>query len=344
MSIADKLQAFGFGSKAGIVPLHVWLPRAHPAAPSHVSALMSGVMIKMGVYGLLRVALDPQGPSIGPVSVTVYDVPADATTSATLGGPAVTVTTGVPGQNASVTFTGNAGDGVAALVGPFNCCSTQVSLLAPGGAVVAGPISFNPDGGRVLARLPSAGTYSLFVDPQGSATGAVHLQLTVDNTAPAPPQLTLTESAPDSSLTGTTLFYRPDGAGGSFTVPDHGDGYRFELTLTATDRGGQPSSTVVTIEPQTVQITLATSPPGLAVVYTGERGVAPRDPAPGHRGCRERGIHQGLHAPAPVPARPPVRHLALPSCREPRRRSRPPRPQGARPGRDARASRRRGRL
>jgi hydrogenase-4 component B len=45
----------GFGSKAGIVPFHVWLPEAHPAAPSHVSALMSGVMIKMGVYGLMRV-------------------------------------------------------------------------------------------------------------------------------------------------------------------------------------------------------------------------------------------------------------------------------------------------
>jgi hydrogenase-4 component B len=40
------LAFLGFGSKAGIVPLHVWLPRAHPAAPSHVSALMSGVMIK----------------------------------------------------------------------------------------------------------------------------------------------------------------------------------------------------------------------------------------------------------------------------------------------------------
>ncbi len=47
-----------FGSKAGVVPLHVWLPRAHPAAPSHVSALMSGVMIKLGIYGLLRVTLD----------------------------------------------------------------------------------------------------------------------------------------------------------------------------------------------------------------------------------------------------------------------------------------------
>src|SRR5262249_27856820 len=43
------LALVGFGAKAGLVPLHVWLPEAHPAAPSHVSALMSGVMIKMGI-------------------------------------------------------------------------------------------------------------------------------------------------------------------------------------------------------------------------------------------------------------------------------------------------------
>jgi hydrogenase-4 component B len=49
------LSLVGFGTKAGIVPLHVWLPEAHPAAPSHVSALMSGVMIKMGIYGILRI-------------------------------------------------------------------------------------------------------------------------------------------------------------------------------------------------------------------------------------------------------------------------------------------------
>jgi hydrogenase-4 component B len=59
------LALLGFGSKAGLVPLHVWLPLAHPAAPSHVSALMSGVMIKMGLYGLLRVTLDLLGG--GPV-------------------------------------------------------------------------------------------------------------------------------------------------------------------------------------------------------------------------------------------------------------------------------------
>jgi formate hydrogenlyase subunit 3/multisubunit Na+/H+ antiporter MnhD subunit len=51
------LAVIGFGTKAGIVPLHVWLPEAHPAAPSHVSAVMSGVMIKTGIYGLLRVLM-----------------------------------------------------------------------------------------------------------------------------------------------------------------------------------------------------------------------------------------------------------------------------------------------
>ncbi len=53
-SLLFLLSLIGFGAKAGFVPLHVWLPEAHPAAPSHVSALMSGVMIKMGLYGLLR--------------------------------------------------------------------------------------------------------------------------------------------------------------------------------------------------------------------------------------------------------------------------------------------------
>lgn len=55
------LALVGFGTKAGFMPFHVWLPEAHPAAPSHVSALMSGVMIKTGVYGLLR-ALTFLGP------------------------------------------------------------------------------------------------------------------------------------------------------------------------------------------------------------------------------------------------------------------------------------------
>jgi formate hydrogenlyase subunit 3/multisubunit Na+/H+ antiporter MnhD subunit len=59
--LALALLLVGAGSKAGLVPLHVWLPLAHPAAPSHVSALMSGVMTKVAVYGFVRVVFDLLG-------------------------------------------------------------------------------------------------------------------------------------------------------------------------------------------------------------------------------------------------------------------------------------------
>ena len=67
------LALVGFGSKAGIYPLHIWLPHAHPAAPSHVSALMSGVMIKMGIYGIVRLyaELKPEGLLCGEIVLTL---------------------------------------------------------------------------------------------------------------------------------------------------------------------------------------------------------------------------------------------------------------------------------
>jgi formate hydrogenlyase subunit 3/multisubunit Na+/H+ antiporter MnhD subunit len=60
-SIAFVLALLGFGMKAGIVPVHVWLPEAHPVAPSHISALMSGVMLKVALYGLIRFSFDLLG-------------------------------------------------------------------------------------------------------------------------------------------------------------------------------------------------------------------------------------------------------------------------------------------
>jgi hydrogenase-4 component B len=57
-TIAFLLAFFGFGAKAGMLPLHAWLPEAHPAAPSPVSALMSGVMLKTAIYGMIRVIYD----------------------------------------------------------------------------------------------------------------------------------------------------------------------------------------------------------------------------------------------------------------------------------------------
>jgi formate hydrogenlyase subunit 3/multisubunit Na+/H+ antiporter MnhD subunit len=60
--LALGLTIVGAGSKAGLVPLHAWLPLAHPAAPSHVSALMSGVMTKVAIYAFIRIAFDLLGP------------------------------------------------------------------------------------------------------------------------------------------------------------------------------------------------------------------------------------------------------------------------------------------
>ncbi|MEW6738807.1 MAG: hydrogenase 4 subunit B [Nitrospirota bacterium] len=63
----------GFGTKAGIIPLHTWLPKAHPAAPSNISSLMSGVMIKTGIYGFIRISMDimGQGPEWWGIAIII---------------------------------------------------------------------------------------------------------------------------------------------------------------------------------------------------------------------------------------------------------------------------------
>jgi len=60
-SVAFLLAGFGFGTKAGVVPMHGWLPEAHPVAPSNVSALMSGIMLKVAIFGFMRVTWDLMG-------------------------------------------------------------------------------------------------------------------------------------------------------------------------------------------------------------------------------------------------------------------------------------------
>ena len=70
-SIAFALALTGFGMKAGIVPLHIWLPEAHPVAPSHISALMSGVMLKIAVYGFIRFTFDLLGTTLWTWGVVV---------------------------------------------------------------------------------------------------------------------------------------------------------------------------------------------------------------------------------------------------------------------------------
>lgn len=81
-SLAFVLFLMGFGIKAGIVPLHIWLPAAHPVAPSNVSALLSGIVIKTGIYGMVRVFLEFLGDLPGWMGMTIIAV---AVVSAVLG-------------------------------------------------------------------------------------------------------------------------------------------------------------------------------------------------------------------------------------------------------------------
>ncbi|MFH2113451.1 MAG: proton-conducting transporter membrane subunit [Spirochaetota bacterium] len=75
MNLIFLLSLLGFGMKSGIMPLHFWLPGAHANAPSHVSALLSGVMIKMGIYGIVRMlTLMPSGPAFWGVLILVLGV------------------------------------------------------------------------------------------------------------------------------------------------------------------------------------------------------------------------------------------------------------------------------
>ncbi|HEX2110140.1 MAG TPA: Ig-like domain-containing protein [Gaiellaceae bacterium] len=167
--------------------------------------------------GTYTIFVDPTGAATGSATLTLYDVPPDVAATTAIGS-SVTVTTSVPGQNAEVSFDANAEDGVRLTVGPFNCCSTRISVVDPSGGTVVAPTGFNPDGGNLFMRLPVAGSYTIVVDPQGAATGSIHLGLVLDNTAPSPPVVTLAETSADSHVVGTSFFYRPSGAGGGFTV------------------------------------------------------------------------------------------------------------------------------
>ena len=187
-------------------------------APLSVGATGAFIDAKMlPLSGTYTILVDPQVSAAGTTTLTLYDVPPDVTAPIVPGGPAVTLTTTTVGQNARFTFAAAAGDAAFVTVGP-NCCATYVSILKPDGTAVAAPVSLNVAGGTLTARLLVAGTYTIFVDLQGQSTGGVTVRLAVDNLPPTTPVLTISEASTDSHASGASFYYRPAGAGGTFTV------------------------------------------------------------------------------------------------------------------------------
>ncbi|HEY7195619.1 MAG TPA: hypothetical protein VH306_00360 [Gaiellaceae bacterium] len=133
--------------------------------------------------GTYKVLVDPVDEAAGGASVNLYSVPADTTSAITIGGPTVAVSLPTPGQQRKLTFSGTTGQTVtltasSVTIGPSDCCSTLVALKGQSGASIGGFMVFGTTGGSQAWVLPSTGTYTLVVDPQGASTGNATFGLT----------------------------------------------------------------------------------------------------------------------------------------------------------------------
>jgi len=123
--------------------------------------------------GTYTVVADPQDVGTGSVSYTLYDVPPDPAATTSVAAPPVTLTTTVPGQNASVTFQGAAGQSVSVSYSTSGILATSVTLVSPSGSTIA----YGSGGFIDAIALPAAGTYTIRIDPQGAAVGSATVQV-----------------------------------------------------------------------------------------------------------------------------------------------------------------------
>jgi RHS repeat-associated protein len=135
------------------------------------------------VAGTYSIVLNPRDTSTGSATFTLYNVPADATGTITIGGAAVTKSIGIPGQNARVTFSGSAGQSVKLTLSNVTIPGSTVSIRKPDGTALTAPKYIGTGGGSISVQLPAAGTYAIFVDPTNANTGSITLTLANATTA-----------------------------------------------------------------------------------------------------------------------------------------------------------------
>lgn len=157
--------------------------------------------------GTYTITIDPTAAATGSLTLTLYDVPADATGSITAGGSAVTTSTSTPGQNASRTFSGTSGQRISlrgtngTYTGTAFVCDVNVTILNPNGTVLAPATCMEGSGFADVRTLGTTGTYTIQTDPYLAATGSLTLQL---YDVPADPTSSLTLNGAATTLTTTT--------------------------------------------------------------------------------------------------------------------------------------------
>jgi YD repeat-containing protein len=128
--------------------------------------------------GTYTVLVDPFSASTGSITVTLYNVPADVAGTVTVGGSSVPVTTTVPGQNGSLTFSGTASQQVTVLVTGNTIGSVTVKLLRPDGTTMTTTLWSSDSFNLATQTLPTTGTYTITIDPSQTNTGTMNVQVT----------------------------------------------------------------------------------------------------------------------------------------------------------------------
>jgi YD repeat-containing protein len=155
--------------------------------------------------GTYTISIDPASTGTGSMTLTLYNVPPDITSTITPGGPSVTVTTTTPGQNANVTFSGTAAQRISLLISgvTINSAWTDVYIKNPDGTILASKAGFCCGVGSGsffdTLTLPATGTYTIFIDLTGASTGS--MTLTLYN---VPPDVTSTITPGGPSVTVST--------------------------------------------------------------------------------------------------------------------------------------------
>ena len=130
------------------------------------------------VNGTYTVFVDPVNFNTGSLTLTLYDVPADASNSTTVNGSGVTVSTTVPGQNAEVTFSGTSSQQVTVRLTSNSMGMVTVKVLKPDGSQLTSHVSSSTNFNLLQQTLPTTGTYKVVVDPSGMNTGSITVQVT----------------------------------------------------------------------------------------------------------------------------------------------------------------------
>ncbi len=133
--------------------------------------------------GTYTILVDPSDTAVGSVTVTLYDVPADATGTITVGGSALTLTTTVPGQNAKPTFSGTADQQISVAMSNNTMGTVTVSLLKPDGTSLTSSTSSAASFNLPTQTLPTTGTYSVKIDPSGTNIGSISVAASISSSS-----------------------------------------------------------------------------------------------------------------------------------------------------------------